>query len=87
MIIRHSIIHNFPVRVEDIDIVEKIFGPGVSTLNGRTMRQSPKVVVDGFIEIPIELIYNNQDLILCMEVMFINQQAFFTTIYKDIQFR
>ena len=50
--ISQSIIHNFPVTVEYIDIEEKIFSPDVYTLKGRTTRQSPNVVVGSFIEIP-----------------------------------
>ena len=50
--IMQNIIKNFPVTVEDIEIEYKIFGPDVSTLKWKKTRQSPKVVVDGFIEIP-----------------------------------
>ena len=60
MMIRQNIIQNFPVTVEDIEMAEKIFGPDVSTLKVKTTRQRPKVVVDDFIEIPIELVNNNQ---------------------------
>ena len=85
--IRQNIIQNLPVMAEDIEIAEKIFGPDVSTLKGITTRKRPKVVVDYFIEIPRELIDNNQELIMCMEIMFINQQELFTTIDKYIRFR
>ena len=71
--IRQIVIHNYPVTVGDIDIAENIFGPDGSTLKGTIMIQRPKVVSDYFIEITIELIGNNQDLILCMYIMFINQ--------------
>ena len=50
------------------------------------MRKMAKVVVDNFIEIPRELIGSNLELIMCMEIMFINKQAFFTTLNKDIKF-
>ena len=72
MMIRQIVIQNFPVTVGDIDISENIFGPDLSTLKGRIMIQRPKVVVDYFIEIKIELIENHQELILCMDIMFIN---------------
>ena len=71
---------------EDIDKAEKNFGTDVSTLKVITTRKWTKVVVDDFIEIPRELIENNQELIICMEIMFINQQELFTTIDKYIRF-
>ena len=37
--IRKNIIHNFPIRVQYIEIAEKIFGPDVSTLKERTTIQ------------------------------------------------
>ena len=86
MVIRQNIVQNFPVTVEDIKISEKIFGTGVSTLKLRTTIQRPKLVVGYFIKIPIEMIENNQELILCMDIMFIDQQEFFTKIDKDIRF-
>ena len=67
-------------------MAEKIFGTDVSTLKGRTTRKMAKVVVDNFIEIPRELIGNNLELIMCMEIMFINKQAFFITLDRDIKF-
>ena len=52
MVIRKNIIHNLSFRVGYIEIGEKIFGLNVSTLNVRTTRKRPNVVVDDFIEIP-----------------------------------
>ena len=60
IIIRQNTIQNLPVMVEDIEIAEKIFGPDVYILMGRTTRQSPKVAVDDFNDIPRKLIDNNQ---------------------------
>ena len=73
MMIRQKIIQNFPVTVEDIEIEDKIFGPDVSTLEVRTTIQREKVVVDDFIEIPKEPIETKKELILCMDIMFMNQ--------------
>ena len=42
--------------------------------------------MDNFIEIPRELIENNQELILCMSIIFINQKTLLTKIDKDIWF-
>ena len=73
MMIRKNIIQNYPVTVEVIETAENIFGPGVSTLKGIKTRQRLNVVVDDSIEIPREMIGFNQELIMCMEIMLINQ--------------
>ena len=52
ILMRHKIVHNCLVKVEYIEMTEKIFGPDVSTLNGRTTRQRTNVAVDDFIEMP-----------------------------------
>ena len=60
--IRQNIIQNFLVMVEDIGIMENIFGTDLSTLKGRTTRQRQKLVVDYFIEIPRELIEKKSEV-------------------------
>ena len=78
IMIRQNIIKNFPVKFKYTEIAEKIFGSDASTLKVRTTRQSSNVFVDYFIEIPRELIENNQDLILFMGFVFINKHVLFT---------
>ena len=72
MMIRQNIIQNFPVTVEAVEIVGKIFGTGISTLKVITMRKIKKVVVDNCIEISRELVDNNQYLIMYMYILLIN---------------
>ena len=86
MMIRKDIIQNFTVMVVDIEISEKIFGPDYSTLKVTTTRKLLKVVVDNFIEMPREIIDNGQNLILWMDIKFINQHELPTTMYKDTRF-
>ena len=52
IMISHNIVTSSPETVEDIKVSEKIFGPDVSTLKGRTTRQRPKVAVDIFFKVP-----------------------------------
>ena len=42
--------------------------------------------MDDFIEAPRELVENNQEFIICVDIMLINQQALFTTVDKYIRF-
>ena len=49
-IIRMNAIKNNPVTTEDVDIAEKIFGPDVATLKGKTTCPAPVPVIEDRIE-------------------------------------
>jgi hypothetical protein len=63
-------INNNPVTTNDIKIAEKMFGPDIGTLNGKTTRHKLLPVVNDYIEM----------VILCMDEMKVNGQSFLTTI-------
>ena len=86
-IITANMVKNLPITIEDIKIAEKIFGPDVGALKGKTTRQKPAPVVSDYIEIPKELMYNHQNIILCMDGMKINGVVFLTTISRNIMYR
>jgi hypothetical protein len=54
-------IQNCPVTVEDVNI-EKIFGPDISSLKGKSRRRKPKPVRQDLIEIPKKLIMKQHDI-------------------------
>ena len=58
-ILKGNVIRNCPVTSEDVYLAQKIFGPAISALKGKTTRQTPKVVVSDEIAIPPELISKN----------------------------
>jgi hypothetical protein len=86
-IIRMNCIKNNPITTEDIDLAEKIFGPDIGSLKGKTTRAKPKPVVDDFIEIPRELIAAQQDITLCIDGLKINGIPFLATISRNIMYR
>jgi hypothetical protein len=55
-IIWMNTIKNNPVTMDDVDIAEKIFGPDIATLKGKTTRRTPVPVIEDRIEIPRELV-------------------------------
>jgi hypothetical protein len=82
-----NVIQNCPVTVEDVNISEKIFGPDMSSLKGKSTRRKPKPVRNNLIEIPQEIITKHHDINLCMDTMYVNECGMLTAIDRTIKFR
>ena len=54
--LKGNVIKNCPVTAADVDKAEKIYGPAISTLKGKTTRKTPKAVVADEVLIPHELL-------------------------------
>ena len=79
-LLRQNIIQNCPVTAEDVDNAEKIFGPDIRAMKGKTTRKKPTPVKKDEVAIPKELLDKNSKLTLCMDVMFINGMPMLTSI-------
>jgi len=86
-IIKMNSIKNCRVITEDIDLVEKIYGPEVESLKGKTVCQCPAPVVNDVIKITSKLIASQYNVELCVDSMLVNSLAFLTTVSKAIKFR
>ena len=86
-IVLTNAIRNLPITAKDIDLAEKIFGPDIGALKGKTTRCKPTPVVDDRIQIPPTLIHNHQNVTLCIDGMTINGVHFLTTISRHILYR
>jgi hypothetical protein len=86
MLRMNTVIGN-PVTTEDIKIAEKVFGPDIGALKGKTTRRKPAPVVSDYIEIPKELISTQREVTLCMDGMKVNGLAFLTTVSRHLQYR
>ncbi|MGC9176786.1 MAG: hypothetical protein ACP5F1_06910, partial [Thermoplasmata archaeon] len=61
-ILRQNIIQNCPVTPADVDLAEKIFGPDIGTLKGKTTRKAPPRVKEDLVEVPPQLKEKQQNL-------------------------
>ena len=87
LLLQTNIIKNCPVTVEDVNIVDQIFGPDMSSLKGKSTRRKPNPVRKDLIEIPKELIKKHKDIELCMDTMYVNGSGMLTAIDKTIKCR
>ena len=85
--IKMNCIRNQPFTEDDITVAEKIFGPDVATVKGKTTRRKSKPYVRDVVSIPPELIQAQRNVHLCMDTMFVNGMPFLTTISKNIYYR
>eukprot|EP00978_Attheya_sp_CCMP212_P031940 scaffold122572_cov28-Attheya_sp.AAC.1 len=68
-ILRMNIVKDNPITIKDIKLAEKIFGPDVATLKGKTTRPKPMVVIEDAITIPRELVQAQQHVTMAMDGM------------------
>ncbi len=85
-IVQANMIKNCPVTVADINIAEKIYGPAINVLKGKTTRKKPPPVVVDYLEVPKSLRMKHQGVELCADLMFVQGVAFLITISKHIKF-
>jgi len=86
-ILRQKIIRNCPITIEDVNNAEKIYGPDVGMLKGKTTRPKPPLVKTDVVEIPPEILEQHGDLTFCTDLMFINGIPFLTGIDKSVRNR
>jgi hypothetical protein len=86
-ILRQNIIKNCPVTIGDVSTAERIFGPDIGTLRGKSTRKVPVPEKTDKIEIPNELKEMHKVLTLCIDIMFINGMPMLTSIDRSIRFR
>jgi hypothetical protein len=67
-----------------VNIAEKIFGVDMSSLKGKSTRRKSTLVREDTVEIPEELIANNREIELCIDIMYVNECGFMTTIDRTI---
>ena len=83
----NNLIPNCPVTRRDIVAAEHIFGPDVRSLKRKTMRKWPiGVGLYDHTPIPSGIVEQYHDVILAVDILYINKLPFIATISRYIRF-
>ena len=78
---------NCSVTLKDVEIAKKIFDSNVLSVKKKKTRKKPISVISDQIESLEKLSKRHSDVISCVNVVFIDELAFFLTISIDIECR
>ena len=85
-IVNNNQLPNCPIKSCDIMVAEKIFGPDVGSLKGKTVQHTADRVDPQIFDIPASIMSNYQNVTLGGDIMFVNKIPFFMTISRNIKF-
>jgi hypothetical protein len=85
-IVKQNLLPNCPITARDILAAERIFGPDVGSLKGKTVRRAADHVEISTVDIPSCLIRQYRNIVLTADIMFVNKIPFLVTISRHIKF-
>ena len=85
--VRYHMLKNCPVTIEDVEAMEKVYGPSVAALKGKTVRKkSPKVKQPDYVSPPPEVLKIRDKTMLEADVIYVSQLTFWFTLSRKLEF-
>jgi len=85
-IVESNQLPNCPVTVKDILTAEQIYGPNLGSLKGKTVWRQESHVAGNQVELPMTILDEFRNVLLCIDIMFVNGIPFLMTISRAIKF-
>ena len=85
-ILKESSLPNCPVTPRDVVFANKLFGPDVGALKGKTTRRGPSIV-DSPVSVDITHILKYYvEVTLCVDLMYVNKEPLLVTLSRNVKF-
>ena len=85
-ILRTSSLPNCPVTPRDVIFANKLFGPDVDALKGKTTRRGPPVVDSPVTVDTTSILEHYGEVTLCVDLMYVNKVPLLVTLSRNIKF-
>jgi hypothetical protein len=83
-ILRSGQVDECPVSMEDAEIAQKIWGPSIAALKGKTVRTKSVPVKTDIIQVPVKICNLHREVTLTIDIFFANKIPFLITLSKKI---
>ena len=84
--VQSNSIQDCPVTLNDIVLAEKIWGPNIAALKGKTTRSTPKPVTTDYLQVPKGILDLHKEVYLTADIFFVNQVPFLLTYSRHLCF-
>ena len=85
-ILKGSSLPNCPVMPRDVLIANKLFGPDVGALKGKTTRRGPPIVDSPVSVDTTSILKYYGEITLCVDLMYVNKVPLLVTLSRNIKF-
>ncbi len=82
--VRERLLTNCPVTVRNVDNANRIFGPDLANLRGKTTRTKQERVRVEYVQIPWDFVQLHKYVTLVADVMFVNGLPFLVTSLRGL---
>ena len=85
-ILKTSSLLNCPITPRDVLIANKLFGPNVGALKGKTTRRGPPIVDSPVSVDTTSILKYYGEITLCVDLMYVNKVPLLVTLSRNIKF-
>jgi hypothetical protein len=82
--VHERLLTNCPITVRDVDNANRIFGPDLANVRGKTTRTKPERVRVKYVQIPRDFVQLHKYVTLVADVMFVNGLPFLVTSLRGL---